>query len=71
MLYFIINVNKNTIFILNSLIKMGILKLMDFLKDKFPRCIKDILPSALKGKVIAIDASNVIYQFLVQTQGKL
>ena len=50
---------------------MGILKLMDFLKDKFPRCIKDILPSALKGKVIAIDASNVIYQFLVQTQGKL
>jgi hypothetical protein len=53
-----------------KLIKMGILKLMDFLKDKFPRCVQDILPSALKGKVIAIDASNVIYQFLVQTQGK-
>lgn len=50
---------------------MGILKLMDFLKAKFPKCIKDVLATDLSGKTIAIDASNVIYQFLVQTQGNL
>ena len=48
---------------------MGILKLMDFLKSKFPRCIREIQPTDLRGKTVAIDASNVIYQFLIQTQG--
>lgn len=47
---------------------MGILKLMDFIKTKFPAAISPRPASSYKNKVLAIDTSNWIYQFLIKTQ---
>lgn len=51
--------------------EMGIHGLIQFLKSKFPRVIKQINISSLDNKVLAIDASNWIYQFLARTQSTL
>lgn len=48
---------------------MGILKLMDFLKNKTPKAIRSRPINSYENKVLAIDASNWIYQFLIKTQG--
>jgi len=47
---------------------MGILKLMDFLRSKFPGCIANNPPTNYAGRILAVDASNTMYQFLVKTQ---
>jgi hypothetical protein len=47
---------------------MGILKLMDFIKSKFPGCIVSRQPQEYSNKIVAIDASNTMYQFLIKTQ---
>lgn len=49
---------------------MGVLKLMDFLKTKFPEAIVSRSITFYSDKAIAIDASNWIYQFLIKTQCK-
>lgn len=49
---------------------MGILKLMDFLKSKAPKALSSTLVSSYREKVLTIDASNWIYQFLIKTQSK-
>lgn len=48
---------------------MGIIKLMDFLKSKAPSAIYSKTLPDYKRTVLAIDASNWIYQFLIKTQG--
>lgn len=50
---------------------MGILKLMDFIKAKFPQAIIYKSASEYQDKVLALDASNWIYQFLIKTQSKI
>lgn len=50
---------------------MGILKLMDFIKKKFPQAISYTNMESYQNKTLAIDASNWIYQFLIKTQSKL
>lgn len=47
---------------------MGILKLMDFIKTKCPTCIMKTAPAIYNNKMLAIDASNWMYQFLIKTQ---
>jgi hypothetical protein len=47
---------------------MGIAKLMDFIRSKFPNCVRSTIPLDYRNKIIAIDASNTMYQFLVKTQ---
>ncbi len=47
---------------------MGVLKLMDFIKTKFPMAIQKKTVKDYSGKILTIDASNWIYQFLIKTQ---
>ncbi len=47
---------------------MGVLKLMDFIKAKFPKAIQKKTVKDYGGKILTIDASNWIYQFLIKTQ---
>ena len=47
---------------------MGILKLMDFIRTKFPKAISSTNASLYKDRSLAIDTSNWLYQFLVKTQ---
>lgn len=47
---------------------MGIHKLMSLIEEKAPKAIKEIQLDMLTGKVVAIDASMAIYQFLISTQ---
>lgn len=47
---------------------MGVLRLMDFIKTKFPKAIQIKKVQDYSGKTLAIDASNWIYQFLIKTQ---
>ena len=50
---------------------MGVLKLMDFIKKKFPKSIvKRSIPD-FSNKVLTIDASNWMYQFLIKTQSTI
>uniref|UniRef100_A0A7S0NX75 Flap endonuclease 1 n=1 Tax=Calcidiscus leptoporus TaxID=127549 RepID=A0A7S0NX75_9EUKA len=44
---------------------MGIKGLMPFLSDSAPSCVKETKMEAMTGRVIAIDASMCLYQFLV------
>ena len=50
---------------------MGILKLMDFVKTKFPKAINPTHVSAYRDRTLVIDTSNWIYQFLIKTQSIL
>lgn len=47
---------------------MGIHKLMTLIDEKAPNAVKEIQLDTLTGKVLAIDASMAIYQFLISTQ---
>lgn len=47
---------------------MGINQLMKLIQEKAPKSIKHIQMDHLTGKVIALDASMAIYQFLIATQ---
>ena len=47
---------------------MGVLKLMDFIRKKFPNAIKSTTVASYQNKTLAIDTSNWIYQFLIKTQ---
>jgi flap endonuclease-1 len=47
---------------------MGIHKLMSLIDEKAPKAIKEIKLDILTGKVVAIDASMAMYQFLISTQ---
>ena len=47
---------------------MGIKSLMPLIQDKSPLAIKYIPLNKLSGKVVAVDASMTIYQFLIATQ---
>jgi flap endonuclease-1 len=47
---------------------MGIHKLMSLIDEKAPNAVKEIQLETLTGKVVAIDASMAIYQFLISTQ---
>jgi len=47
---------------------MGILKLMEFIKTKCPASIMSTAPATYSNKMLAIDASNWMYQFLIKTQ---
>lgn len=46
---------------------MGITKLMDFIKTKFPNAIQARKATYYQNKTLAIDASSMIYKFLVKT----
>lgn len=41
---------------------------MDFIKAKFPKAIQKKTVKDYGGKILTIDASNWIYQFLIKTQ---
>jgi flap endonuclease-1 len=47
---------------------MGIKQLMSLIQDKSPKAIKSMNMDMLAGKVVAVDASMAIYQFLIATQ---
>jgi flap endonuclease-1 len=47
---------------------MGIKQLMTLINDKAPGCVKSTDMSFLTGKVVAIDASMSMYQFIAATQ---
>lgn len=47
---------------------MGIIKLMDFLNKKCPQTIKMITQKDYSNKTLTIDASNLIYRYLIKTQ---
>lgn len=46
---------------------MGIKQLMQLLTDKAPDCYKPITLDQLSGRVLAMDASIALYQFLIST----
>jgi flap endonuclease-1 len=46
---------------------MGIKQLMQLLSDKAPDSYKTISMEQLSGRVLALDASIAIYQFLIST----
>ena len=48
-------------FIIFIKIKMGILNLLSFLKQKAPGCFKVVPILSLKGKTVVIDASIAMY----------
>jgi hypothetical protein len=50
---------------------MGILKLMDFIKARHPKCIHPKFGQNYQNLILAIDASNTMYQFLIKTQSKI
>lgn len=52
------------------ILAMGILKLMDFIRDRFSRAITNKNALDFYGKILTIDASNTMYQFLIKTQSK-
>jgi len=47
---------------------MGIKQLMSLITDKAPKSIKHLQMDMLTGKVVAVDASMAIYQFIIATQ---
>ena len=47
---------------------MGIKQLMSLIQDKAPRAVKSMPLEHLTSKVVAVDASMAIYQFLIATQ---
>lgn len=47
---------------------MGIKQLMQLITDKAPDSFKAIGLEQLSGRVLALDASIAIYQFLISTQ---
>ena len=49
------------------IISMGIVRLADFLKTKFPHLIKHRIPPHYRHRVLAVDASSTIYSFLAKT----
>lgn len=55
---FVVKINLHT---------MGIKQLMQLLTDKAPDCYKPITLDQLSGRVLALDASIALYQFLIST----
>lgn len=49
---------------------MGITKLMDFIKTKFPNVISLRKATYYENKTLAVDTSSAIYKFLVKTISK-
>ena len=47
---------------------MGIHKLMALIEEKAPKAVKEIHLDTMTGRVLAIDASMAMYQFLISTQ---
>lgn len=41
---------------------------MDFIRDRFARAVTSKNALDYYGKILAIDASNTMYQFLIKTQ---
>ena len=48
---------------------MGIKNLMKLINDEAPGCVKDVPVSSYTGRIVAIDASMSLYQFLIAIRG--
>ncbi|KAM3129328.1 Elongation of fatty acids protein 2 [Paramecium bursaria] len=48
---------------------MGIHQLMQLIREKAPRCFRELMMDYFQGRTVACDASLAMYQFLIQTQG--
>jgi len=48
---------------------MGIHKLFSLIEEKAPRAIRKIDIKCLQGRIVALDASMSMYQFLISTSG--
>jgi len=44
---------------------------MDFIKARHPKCIHPKFGQNYQNLILAIDASNTMYQFLIKTQSKI